>query len=235
MSRKPPSAEEVLAAISKALVGRSTSRFEDIRYKVQLQLKTVPQSARDWMRAALTDPAQDELVMLFSDDNKRVHRVKRNPSGTLSYYGELREGESYLSLYLDNSGCRVKTTEDAVRNVIWVMPKSILDIHVTELLKEQAEKQAERDKEQAVEDAKTEEIIGAELSMIRGMLAAAGITATQRTVRAWAERIDKGEGKTARRAATTIELNAKQLVLLARWLMDKDVEPVALSSKDGQS
>lgn len=227
MTRQRPSNEEIIDAIKESMAGYySVVQFEDIRYRTQLRLKTVARSARGWMFEALTDPTQDDLVMLHSNDSKYAYRVVRTESGDYSYYGDLREGVPVM-LRLDRQGERTDSGDDAARNVTWIMRRSTLDGYIAELLKQEQEKRAERDRERAAEDASTEGIIGAELSLIRGMLTSAGIEIGERTVQAWARRVDKGEGKTARRARATIELNAKQLVLLSRWLMDKGVTSVA--------
>lgn len=237
MSRRRPTNEEIINAIKESMVGyHFVVQFEDIRYRTQLRLKTVARSARDWMLEALTAPAQDDLVVLYSDDNKYANRVVRTESGDYSYYGDLREGV-HLMLRLDRRGARTDSGNDAVRNVTWIMHKSILDGYIAELLKQEQEKQAERSKEKAAEDASTEGIIGTELSMMRGMLVAAGITPDDKTLTAWALRVDKGEGKTARRARVVVELNAKQLIQFSKWLTTRNVQPVTpeLLAKMGES
>lgn len=237
MSRKPPTTDEVVKAIKDAMAGRGTVEFDGhFRYHVQLKLKTTAKFARKWMVDALTDPGQTELIMLHSHDTKYTARVTRTPSGDLSYYGALDERVAGLSLYLDRDGVPASSV-DAVRNTNWVTMKSTLDKNVETLLRQEAEKRKQWDQEQAAEDAETEEIIGTELSLIRGMLTAAGVALNERSVNAWAQRIDKGEGKTARRARVAIEINAKQLVLLAKWLREQGVEPVAAPApqKEGGS
>lgn len=232
MSRKPPSTQEVIEAIKGAMAGRGRAvEFEDLRYPVQLRLKTVARSAREWMLDALTDPAQNDVVLLHSHDTKFTCRVVRTPSGALSYYGELGEDISISTLYLDRHGNRVDAGADAIRNRNWIMDKSILDRYIAEIREQDANKQAERDKERAAESAEVEEIVGVELSMIRGMLITAGIEIDNRTLSAWAMHVKKDDGRTVRRARATVELPIKSMIKLAKWLQDQGVEPVGPEGK----
>lgn len=238
MSRQKPSNEEVIEAIKATMSGHgSVARFEDIRLGTQRHLKTVQKSAREWMWEALTDPAQTELVFLHSNDSKYTYRIVLTDSGSYSYYGDLLEGKN-LMMRLDRHGCLTDSSDDAVRNVNWVMRRSTLDVYIAKLLKQEEEEKTESDKEKEAENAKVEQIIGAELSLIRGMFAAADITPDERTLTAWAQQVHKIEnntGKTVRRARATIELDIRKLVKLAKWLQEQGIEPVTATGKDNES
>lgn len=225
MSRKKPSNEEIVEAVRESMRGyHSVANYEDIRVSAQRRLRTVASTAKNWIFDALTDPEQDRFVLLRSDDSKWTHRIQRNGSDGYSYYGELHPDRT-LMLRLDYAGSPASNSGDAVRNVTWIAHRSVVDGWIAELLKEEQEKREKQASEKNARNAEVEEIVGAELSMIRGMLAAAGVTLGDRTVSAWAIRAEK-DGKPVRRARATVELPIKSMIKLAKWLQDKGVEPV---------
>lgn len=240
MSRKKrPSNEEIVAAVKKAMAATgyfNVADYDRVRLGTQRILKTVPSTARAWIYEAITAPDQNELVLLHSSDSKFVGVVEYDEaSDSYSHYGDLVEGKTLL-LHLDYQGCRANSSADAVRNRTWVAYKSVVDSWIADLLKEESEKEAARARARAAENAETEEIFGRELSLLRGMLAAADIEIGDETLKAWGMRGER-EGKKTRRGRATITLNAWQLCKLADWLGTRNVQPVTpeMPAETGES
>lgn len=228
MSRKRPSNEEVIDAIKASIPDGRPVRFDRVRYQTQLKLKTTAKFARQWVREALLAPGQEDLVWLWCDDDKRVHRVQEDPDNPAKVaMADLHEG-ALLSMGIDWSGCRVNPLDNsAQRNEWWIAQKSIVDIWVGKLLEEEEGRAKKIAAMRAEQDSEVEEVIGAELSLIRGMFAAAGIDVDPDAIIAHARRYER-DGRKFRSARATFRLNsARELVQLAKWLKDQGVEPVA--------
>lgn len=229
MPREMPPVDQVLDACREGMRGyHSAAPFESVRLAVQRQLRCSPRNARDWMKRALTDPGQTRLVWLVSSEDKYVQRIERDDLDPADYaYSAITNGGHVLWLHLDRQGMRCPSAA-GVRNQAWVMLRSVFDAYVQQLVAEDREKQERRARLEVEAEAETEDIIGTELSLIRGMLAAAGIELGREggtQMNAVAVRRDR-EGKSQIRAWTTLEVRGRDLRRLAKWLQDKGVEPV---------
>src|SRR5688500_18887884 len=177
MPREMPPVDQVLDACREGMRGwHSAAPFESVRLAVQRQLRCSPRNARDWMKRALTDPDQTRLVWLFSSEDKYVQRIERDDVDPTDYaYAAITSDDGHvLWLHLDRQGKRCPVAA-GVRNEAWVMLRNVFDDYVQQLVAEDREKQERRARLEVEAETETEDIIGTELSLIRGMLAAAGI------------------------------------------------------------
>lgn len=232
MPREMPPLAEVVAAAREGLRGYyAAAPFDAVRLAVQSALRCSPANARAWIKRAVTDPEQDTLVWLVAGDDKWVQRIERDDDAPHEYaHAAIMDGEHTLWMFLDRQGKRCPK-EAGVRNTAWVMLRSVYDRYVQELVAENAAERERKAAREAAAESETEDIIGPELSLIRGMFAAAGITlggdgSTQSAdLRAMARRFER-DGKPHIHAMVGIELYGRDVRRLARWLREQGVAPV---------
>ena len=235
-----PTTAEVIAAIHNRMRGHYSAgcalEFETARRMVQGTFGTNAKFAREWLRAALLDTEQDEFVWLVSTDNKWCYRViaDTDPDSVTGYtYTDKLDDDAEPfgpSLYLNSSGDQVADSAEAIRNRFWVVARDTLDKWITELNVTRNIEAERRDEARAAEDRETEKLIGHHLAMLRGMFAAAGIdpwmVRDRDRITAHAVRYTSGD-KNLIRSRTTMDVQGRELRLLAEWLRDKGVTPVA--------
>lgn len=234
--RVTPSTEDVIAAVHDG--GNHgyvlAMDFDTVRQRIQKGLRTTAASATDWLRAALTDPAQTDYVWLYSNEYGRVETLVRDPEDGTRYmtaeiHPDATNDINFPGLYLDRRGAKTTYGGTPAKRHNWIISRRMLDNLTGGLEREYGKLRADKAREDAEEARTTTQLIGEELALIRGMCFAAGIdllppdlNPRASRLEGWAERAPK-RGYVAR---AQLDLRNADVKKLADWLRAQGVKPV---------